>query len=53
MNFRNFILSLFVLLFALSSVVLAANNTRNVYSVYTDSFNGIHLDAPSSDADSV
>ncbi len=43
MNFRNFILSLFVLLFALSSVVLAANNTRNVYSVYSDNFEGAHI----------
>ncbi len=56
MNFKNFILSLFVLLFALSSVVLAANNTRNVYSVYSDNFTGAHfygesVTVPSSDED--
>ena len=52
MNLKKFISLLFVLLSA-TSVVFAANNTRNAYSVYSDNFNGTHYGAPSSDADSV
>ena len=52
MNFKKFISSLFVL-FATATVAFAANNTRNVYSVYSDNFNGTHYGAPSSDVDAV
>lgn len=53
MNFKKFISLLFVLLFATASVVVAANNTRNVYSVYSDNFNGTHYGAVNSDEDAV
>lgn len=53
MNLKKFISLFFVLLLGMTSSVFAANNNRNVYSVYSDNFNGTHYDAPSSDADSV
>ena len=53
MNFKKLISLLFVLLFATASVVVAANNTRNVYSVYSDNFNGTHYGAVNSDEDAV
>ena len=53
MNLKKFLSFLFVLLLGVGSLSFAANNTRNVYSVFSDSFNGIHFDAPSSDTDSV
>lgn len=43
MNLKKFVLLLFVTLLGASSFVLAANNTRNVYSVYSDNFNGAHI----------
>ena len=52
MNFKKFI-SLSVVLLGAASVVFAANNTRNVYSVYSNNFNGAHYGASASDADSV
>ena len=53
MDFKKFISLLFVFLFATATVVLAGNNTRNVYSVYSDNFNGTHYGAVSSDEDAV
>lgn len=53
MNFKKVISLLFVSLFVTASVVFAANNNRNVYSVYSENFNGVHPDAGSSDADSI
>ena len=58
MNLKRFTTLLFVLLFATASVVFAANNTRNVYSVYSDNFNGAHFygeydDVPESDIDGI
>ena len=58
MNLKKFTTLLFVLLFATATVVFAANNTRNVYSVYSDNFNGAHIyDAgdsiPTSDTDGI
>jgi len=53
MNLKKFLSLLFVLLLGAGSISFAANNTRNVYSVFSDNFNGIHFDAPSSDTDSV
>ena len=52
MNFKKFLSLLSVMLFG-TAVVFAANNTRNVYSVYSDNFNGAHFDASSSDDDSI
>ncbi len=52
MNFKKFI-SLSVVLLGAVSVAFAAAGDRNVYSVYSDNFNGTHYGAPSSDADSV
>lgn len=42
MNLKKFISLLFVLLLGAGSVAFAANNTRNVYSVYSDNFSGAH-----------
>ena len=58
MNLKKFTTLLFVLLFATASVVFAANNTRNVYSVYSDNFNGAHFyglddNVPESDIDGI
>lgn len=58
MNFKKFISLLFVFLFATATVVFAANNTRNVYSVYSDNFNGAHFyglndNVPESDTDGI
>ena len=52
MNLKKSI-SLFVMLFAATTLAFAANNTRNVYSVYSDNFNGSHFDAADSDEDSI
>ncbi len=53
MEFKKVISLLFVSLFATASVVFAANNNRNVYSVYSENFNGVHPDASASDVDSI
>lgn len=58
MNFKKFISLLFIMLFGTTAFVFAANNTRNVYSVYSDNFNGAHIygvddTIPSSDEDGV
>lgn len=58
MNFKRFISLLFIMLFGTTAFVFAANNTRNVYSVYSDNFNGAHIygvddTIPSSDEDGV
>ena len=57
MNFKKFVSLLFVMFFV-TAVVFAANNTRNVYSVYSDNFNGAHMygvndSVPSSDTDGI
>ncbi|MBO7431463.1 MAG: hypothetical protein J6U02_01020 [Elusimicrobia bacterium] len=43
MNLKKVISLSFVLLLGASSFVLADNNTRNVYSIYSDNFNGAHI----------
>ncbi|MCR4662747.1 MAG: hypothetical protein K5622_02520 [Endomicrobiaceae bacterium] len=43
MNLKKFISLLFVMLLGASSFVLADNNTRNVYSIYSENFNGAHI----------
>ena len=43
MNLKKVISLLFVSLFATASFVFAANNNRNVYSVYSDNFIGAHI----------
>lgn len=58
MNLKKFITLLFIMLLGASSIVFAANNTRNVYSVYSDNFNGAHFygtsdTIPSSDEDGI
>ena len=53
MNLKKIISLLFVSLFVTTSVAIAANNNRNVYSVFSENFNGAHPDASSSDEDSV
>ena len=56
MNSKKFLSLLFVLLLGAGSVAFAANNARNVYSVYSDNFNGAHIygasdSIPASDKD--
>jgi len=56
MNLKKLASLLFVLLLGAGSVAFAANNTRNVYSVYSDNFNGAHIygagdSIPTSDKD--
>lgn len=58
MNFKKFISLFFVLLLGMSSSVFAANNNRNIYSVYSDNFNGANFYAvediiPASDVDGI
>ena len=43
MNFKKIISLLCIILLGASSFVFAANNNRNVYSVYSDNFNGAHI----------
>lgn len=50
--FITTLLCIFTLLFA-TSFSFAGNIGRAVYSIYTENFNGVHFDAPSSDVDSV
>ncbi len=58
MNFKKVLSLSFVFLFATASVAFPANNTRNVYSVYSDNFNGAHFygvndNIPESDTDAI
>lgn len=53
MKLKSFISLFLVAMLVSVSVVFAANNERNVYSVYSDNFNGSHPDAPAEDSDSV
>ncbi|MBR3627381.1 MAG: hypothetical protein IKN42_00885 [Elusimicrobia bacterium] len=58
MNFKKFISLLFIMLLGVSSFVFAANNNRNVYSVYSDNFIGAHIygdtvSIPGSDTDGI
>ena len=58
MGLKKVISLIFVMLFGITSVVFAANNNRNVYSIYSDNFNGAHIygvddTIPSSDEDGV
>ena len=58
MNFKRFISLLFIMLFGTTAFVFAANNTRNVYSVYSDNFIGANIygetdNIPTSDTDGI
>ena len=53
MKLKSFISLFLVTMLVSVTAVFAANNERNVYSVYSDNFNGSHPDAPAEDSDSV
>lgn len=58
MNLKKVISLSFVLLFGTTVVAFAANNNRNVYSIYSDNFNGAHIydasvSVPTTDTDGI
>ena len=51
MNFKRFISGLFVMLFGTTTVVFASHIGRNIYGIYTETYNGVGIEDSSAGND--